>query len=719
MPTVAQYSSIIPTTSSPAATLPSLPVNFSGVPASDGTPSLFTVAGWVRAPQPTQPVQVFVATGQFQVWFDTSGDLCAAFGSTETIPTAQVSSCCQVADGTWHFIAVSYQQIVIPTTPTPTETNGLLRLYVDGSLLDAANVAPPTPTSATVTPTLGASGSSEPEFASWLVWSVAASEDVLDVPDWGEPIAGSESARGLVAAFDFAQGGVTDQSGHHYGSAVSPGAQQWNTPCLQLPAGSYATVQQPTPQINPGGAGPFSVVGWVASPAPSSESVLLENWFSDRDDLSVSLQADSGNISATFVAPGYGQPPVPVYEPGPWVHLALTYNGYFFQFYINGALAASGSPDAPLPISPSTSPGLTLGSSTVSGATANLQNVSIGSVALSGDQISREMTNLDPSSEPGCVAHFPLMLPGQTPCDTVNGLQLTLPAGSVVLEIATPITAPATTGVQRASAGPRSSVAGDVALMRHKDYLALARQHGIDLDAAPDVATLTDPDFKAGVAWYEELLRDVHPRLASRLRERFFRNLYTSMQLAEKAPQAGRFSIATVDGLPTVMYGTAAGQRPLPPLSDELLSSTAAVADNYVAILFDVVGIVTAVLGVITTAAKLESVVRLYRAFLQSLAVSAARNITQTASTVEKAAEAILGYLGALQGRGLLSRLLKGLIVGSWWSLIFTVVQIVLQIAAMILSGGALLAMKIAQMVLAVGRLVVDVLKVATAEAIA
>jgi hypothetical protein len=37
----------------------------------------------------------------------------------------------------------------------------------------------------------------------------------------------------------------------------------------------------------------------------------------------------------------------------------------------------------------------------------------------------------------------------------------------------------------------------------------------------------------------------------------------------------------------------------------------------------------------------------------------------------------------------------------------------------MILSGGALLAMKIAQMVLAVGRLVVDVLKVATAEAIA
>jgi hypothetical protein len=55
--------------------------------------------------------------------------LCAAFGSTETIPTAQVSSCCQVADGTWHFIAVSYQQIVIPTTPTPTETKGMSGNY--------------------------------------------------------------------------------------------------------------------------------------------------------------------------------------------------------------------------------------------------------------------------------------------------------------------------------------------------------------------------------------------------------------------------------------------------------------------------------------------------------------------------------------------------------------------------------------------------------------
>ena len=214
------------------------------------------------------------------------------------------------------------------------------------------------------------------------------------------------------------------------------------------------------------------------------------------------------------------------------------------------------------------------------------------------------MSNLDPTGETGCIAHFPLVT---DLCETVNHQQVGLHTNATVGEVQTPITGGAVQMRRRELTTPSTLVpaSGDVALLRYKDYAALARKHGIDAEAAT-ASVGADPSYGRGIAWYETMLKGVNPKLAATLRARFRRNFAVGMKLSELEPTVGRFSIAPVDGIHTITYTTLDGQRPVRGLSGELLGSTST-AVIYFTIFVDVVGIVAAMFGIVTTAAKVTN----------------------------------------------------------------------------------------------------------------
>lgn len=183
------------------------------------------------------------------------------------------------------------------------------------------------------------------------------------------------------------------------------------------------------------------------------------------------------------------------------------------------------------------------------------------------------------------------------------------------------------------------------------------------------------------------------------------------MKLSELEPTVGRFSIAPVDGIHTITYTTLDGQRPVRGLSGELLGSTST-AVIYFTIFVDVVGIVAAMFGIVTTAAKVTNAAGVFDSLLEECGTAAANAASQAETAIEKVAKGVFAYINEIFLAGSISTLVWKIIAGSWWDLAFTVLSIVGQIAAMIASGGALIAVKVAQMAIAVGKLVKDLLEI-------
>ena len=227
MTDVQRYSVLVANASQsqPAADFGAVPINFSGATGANGNTSAFTVAGWVRIPSGTD-VELFSAFGQFSITTQN--------GVVSTLLTGgtAIDSSISIADGTWHYVAVAFEQLD-PRSPT---AGGALRLYIDGGLFDDATVGPSS-ASATGTCQVGVSvtGTGTVDFASWTFYSTAACGDVLDVPGWGEPPHGSPDARGLVAAWDFAGGAARDLAPNPGHFSVTVGPLFWCTDCTQAP----------------------------------------------------------------------------------------------------------------------------------------------------------------------------------------------------------------------------------------------------------------------------------------------------------------------------------------------------------------------------------------------------------------------------------------------------------------------------------------------------
>lgn len=695
-----QYSTACPSpvgSENPVATLApgqNFPVNFSGVTDSGGNPSTFTVGGWMRVLAFNTEPTVFVVNEQLSININTEGVLTVVLGSS-----GELTSDVPITDSDWHYVSVTY----LPSTDAG-ET-GVLALYIDGleAAAGAVNVSGSGPGSGCYLGTQPA----PLEFVSWTIWSQALPSDVVGAPQWGDPTKGTEAADGLVAAFDFAQGSAQDISGNSY--AVSVAAQSWHTPCLELNDSGPGIATGISSNVNPGGGSgtpaPFSILGWACVPSPEATAVypLLTN---NDPSLRLMLSADgTGALSAGY-AWGQNQYSTPL-ATGGWVHCALTWDGNSVaSFYLNGLQANTQQITNPISF---VSPEVAIGSADTGTEVWYLQGLSIWSTCLDQDSIDGYMQGADPTDQPGCVANFPLLTDLG---DSINGNSLSV-NNCEITELITSMTTD--------EAATETSVFEPVALdgprlLLPQDLKAIAKKNGIDVDSPLSASDMASDDYAEIGKWFDGLTAKLPAAGAARLKNEFLRNARIGLELRRKGIKAGTFTMAIEGGDTVGYYHDESGPHEVYRLAGVALTP---MQQWGMTILFDTIFLIVAMFGIVSSAAKVTKAVGLLEPEINQVvsAVQTAYNVSDSA--LLKAKNVTMAVIGVIVGSRLTYSVVKQIVIGSWWSLAFTITNTVLMIVALVVTDGAALIIRVVQMGVQLGTLVYDLMQMPQSEAAA
>ncbi len=690
-----------------------LAIDFTAAPATSSADTGFTVGGWVRIPPSVSNLTLFqTGPGGLQILVDAAGVVRAGFGGTDPVVDNGVS----VGDGAWHFIGAAFQR---PTTPSGS---GTLGLYLDGVLVDDAAVAAAAPpVGGPPAVQLGAGiGSGDPaDIASWTVWSVPCADDVMDVPQWGAPPAGSNADQGLAAAWDFAAGVGVDLGPNQIPISVAASALVWCTPCGQALAEATGFVPAAQDALNPGGAGAFTVMGWVSVPAGAS-AALFTTTLADPAKTQVVCV-----VSASQVAFGFAADPqtVPLNAPLDFGHVALTYDGAAFSLYIDGSLAM-GPAACALPTASASE--LTLAQNTGT-ATVAFQALSIWTAALTAQQVAMAMAAPDPdlTGADGLAGYFSLMsgpvtVQSQTETaglvNTVTWNSAAVMSNFLFQECRTPVP-PQSSAASAAIADAMVKAARQPPerhLMRLPDWYALARRHGIDVAQPPTAADLAAEPYKSFADYYETLLAPLPSKLAVRLRRTALRNLHVGVQLVDKGVRAGTFQVGHQDGESVILYHAPDGPSEICRLRDRLMSGTAAVdggeSDIFLKIFLDVVGVIAAIVGFAFAEKAMATAAQALKGILQALGEKARAAVDAASQKVQQAVQIVFAVLYYTWNINALPTLAWKLVSQSrWWQIALNAVSLIGQLLAIVTSGGAYLAVKLTQMAIAFAQLLTNV----------
>jgi len=253
--------------------------------------------------------------------------------------------------------------------------------------------------------------------------------------------------------------------------------------------------------------------------------------------------------------------------------------------------------------------------------------------------------------------------------------------------------------------------------MRLPDWYTLARRNGIDVTASPTDAELANEPYKSFAAYYETLLKNLSPKLAARLRQTALRNLHIGLQLQSKGVRAGSFEITHQGGDSVVQYYGLDGPREIARYRDELLAGTALVGrsdvDIFTTILFDVIGILAAIYGFAVAGKAMDKAAVALKGILEMLGQRARNAMDAASPQAQQAAQAIFAWLYYAWSLNALPTLVwKILSEMRWWEIALNVASLLGQLIALVASGGAYLAVKLAQMAIAFAQLISDVLKI-------
>ena len=660
------------------------PVNFSGGPDTNGNPSTFTVGGWFRLISSGTAVTIFSANGQLLISCDASG-YCAA-----TLGAVTVTSFVAITDTNWHFVAVTY-------APSQPDETGTLTLYLDG--LEVGTELVNANATSSGTGYLLGPNTSQLEFVSWTIWSLALPSDVVSTPQWGDPPAHSEGLSGLVAAFDFAHGSASDISGNNY--PVTVAAQCWHTPCLQLQSGQATLPASDT--VNPGGGSStvsaFSIMGWVYVPSAGVNCYypLLTN------SSSVELQLESDENSTLSAFCMFGESTVSESASSGWNHLALTWDGSAsLTLYVNGSPFPNSISNPPAPI---TTPDIIIGSVGTLGPWY-MSDLSVWSTCLSQEEVEKYYQHSDleepelgpdPTGKPGCVANFNLRTDIG---DSINGNELQT-TNCTIYDLITPFT----TAELGAVPAPQAAAADSgPQLLLGPDLKKIASANGVDVVSPVSAGDAAGPDYAEIGAWFDGIAKKLPAATAAGLKSKFLRNLRIGMALRQKKIQAGTFSMA-IEGNDTVgYYHTEAGPQEVYRLPGVELTPMQRWG---MTITFDVIGLIAAMFGIVTTAARVGNAVGLLEPEINGIvsAIQAAYNVTD--SQLLKAKKVAMAVIGVIYTGNLGYSVAKKIATGSWWSLPFTILSVAATIAGLIATDGASIivsivaaAVQLAQLVL-------------------
>jgi hypothetical protein len=242
--------------------------------------------------------------------------------------------------------------------------------------------------------------------------------------------------------------------------------------------------------------------------------------------------------------------------------------------------------------------------------------------------------------------------------------------------------------------------------MRYHDYEALAARNGIDLAGMPSDEDLASDPYREFVAGYEEHLKGIPPKLANRLRRLAHRNLHIGMQLQRNGVRAGTFTLAPSGAETVVHYLTPQGPQEAGRFRSELLGST---ANLFLTVFLDLAGVVGAMFGILTGGNELVRASQAFTNILDFLGNKAKLAMEAASTQVQKAVKAIFSFLYNLWNLNALPTLAWNYFRNmSWWKIGLNVISFVGQCAAYVASGGVMIALKIAQIAIAIAQLIFD-----------
>jgi Concanavalin A-like lectin/glucanases superfamily len=601
-------------------------------------------------------------------------------------------------DGNWHFLLVTFSQ--------NTTGQNELSLYVDQlenePKVVSTAAASTTPGDCQLPGQLGFL-----DFGSWCIWNQCLNGAQTEFPLWGDPTGGG-GASGLVAAWDFSNGSLTDVSGNHCPIVSTNGTLNWNIPALYN-SGSGGAQPNAKDALNPGGNGAFSVTLWAYSGTGNvtyqSGTLLINEGNTGYNVFRISNYASTctatfeqplGTVKSQVSSVGHALP------PGAWFHIAVTYDGSStLTLYVNGVQTDQNTSAEPLTIA---NPSVFISSDANDhGFEGYIQGLAIWTTCLDAADVVTYMAS-DPSGQTGCAGFFPFVadmsnvVTGQ-PCTSGGGTSIS----TLLLPVASASAPPVPPGNTSESAASIATAATtDVISMTHPEIIAAAAKIGIDTTSPPNDSTEASPLSAEDIAQIKTLLASLPVAQVQALISQFQLHYAIGVRLAKNGTPMGSFTHEIQGSKAVFSYHTAAGPQNIGTIDVTDINgvSSACILNVTCAAL----GVIFAAFGVRYSASKLFKVLSTYVA---GSACFVSAFYTMFGSDKPTMTEMIKGFVSALVclGGSVVS-LLWEVIWGSWWSFAITVLTVAGYIAGLIVSSGAILFIKLLMVGVAVAQFI-------------
>jgi hypothetical protein len=592
---------------------------------------------------------------------------------------------------------------------------GRASAYINGALCgQLSNVSPGTPVTCN-TLSVGSGLYMQCMFVG--LWKTCLTADLATTP-W--QLSGAEDNLVLSANLDLSP--PQDESGNSNALSVTEGAEFVTTcPALYLNIDGYATpsVADASAITVGNGSAPFSLGCWVYAGTPSifdgvdftivaNGDIMLPGAFLaylqyDAQSSTYAWCAQLGGVTGTGVSS------TTTFAPETWHYVAMTFDGTTVTLYVDGTACGTAAPPSITSIAqPSVMFGATPDSSSP-GEFSNpfngyIQALGIWSLALSTSQIQSLMTSppADDTST-SCVAYYDFQTAWADNDITGNPAAL---FNSAQVTFQTSQSAETTGGL-----GKVPSTRGRVP----HPVRQLAESMGIDgsvevdsLSFCPGKGTqtaLTKQQIDDILVSFNRLVGALVPEpLRDTYRDEGRRNLFMGLGVAAKIdgplPGMVRHSIEgdqvvfqhyTVDGL------LECGRFPTAEVS-ETAAWVIAIISTSISCLFTVLGVGFAA----------NNLVKVLARWIQSVAGGVAQQgLLATIASTPITGALVIKIVRTLAGSGMLTSAVAAAIAGtSWWSSAFTILSIVMQIAAIWLTGGLFLAFMLTQLLVNIAQLI-------------